>query len=103
MSKGRGRLQVVIARAFSEQPERAFTNRDFLNLAFPDAKEFNESHRVSLHRAARAVADEMGWIKHKGAGGTIYYMRPETAAARIKQAKAELAALTSKPSGAIAP
>jgi hypothetical protein len=68
MSKGYGRVQAAICKAFTENPHRVFSVEELVRLVFPDAKKIERRHYVSVLQAAR---DFVYWANWRARFGTF--------------------------------
>lgn len=66
MSKGPGRVELIIEAVFREEPRHQFSIYELARVAFPNAAIIEKKHLVSAGRAAWKVAERMGWQKVYG-------------------------------------
>jgi hypothetical protein len=89
MSKGPGRVEQAILKAFGESA-KSYTVEDLFHLAYPDASTMELKHRVAIKRACSNVCARTSWKalrKDNRGGGYIYYDPCDVisyASARIK-------------------
>jgi hypothetical protein len=62
MSRGPGRVEKTIAKAFAESPSATFSTDDLIALVYPGV-EVEKKHRVAVLRAADRVAARLHWEK----------------------------------------
>jgi len=62
MSRGPGRIEQTIERAFTESPSATFSTDDLISLAYPGV-EIEKKHRVAVLRAADRIAARLHWEK----------------------------------------
>jgi hypothetical protein len=62
MSRGPGRVEKTIAKAFAESPSATFSTDDLIVLIYPGV-DIEKKHRVAVLRAADRVAARLHWEK----------------------------------------
>ena len=62
MSRGPGTAQRRIFQLFSDHPDRRFTAWELAELVYPDATAITHSQYTVVSRAAKCVAEQLGWI-----------------------------------------
>lgn len=75
MSRGPGRIERAIEKAFTGNPSCTFTSEELVAAAYPDAT-IAKRHRVAVLRAAAKVAKRTWWRGYRQerlAGQIIYY------------------------------
>jgi hypothetical protein len=65
MSRGSGRVEREIERAFAEKPDDIFMVEDLVRVVYPGLNRTEKKHRVAVIRAADQVARRCGWIAYK--------------------------------------
>ncbi len=75
-----GRLQRIVAAAFTREPERVFALSELVDLVTVGGPKPHDYEYQAIARAAKSVAAKLGWIKRGGRGRGVYFMHPETAA-----------------------
>ena len=61
MSRGPGRLEIAIAKAFGSCPSGTFTIEELVPVCYPGLNRPEKKHRVAILRAADRVASRMYW------------------------------------------
>ena len=76
MSRGPGKIEQAIEAAFKAEPDNAFTVQDLCERAYPGINKIERKHRVSVIRAATALADRLEywtWFKSGCPGNTLIF------------------------------
>jgi hypothetical protein len=61
MSKGPGRVERAIEVVFRNNPDQTFSTDELWPFVYPGANRLEKKHRVSIIRAAKGVAERIGW------------------------------------------
>jgi hypothetical protein len=75
MSRGPGRIERVIADAFTNNPSATFTVADLAASAYPGVNRIEKKHRVAILRAAWSVYRKLGWtaMREDRLGGELVF------------------------------
>jgi hypothetical protein len=66
MSRGPGKRERAIEKAFRANPDKSFNIEELAHIAFPAVAHISPHDRWNTVRAANKVADRQGWVFVEG-------------------------------------